>query len=184
MLVVFLCTIVASRELNLLKRVLANGINPNSKNYDHRPPLHVAASEGLYSMAKLLIEVGSYVFSKDRWGNTPLDDADIGGNKNMIKLLEVARTSQMSCPKLDRQNAKKQRRKFTVLPYHPWDPKEERRQGVVLWVPQTMEELINAAKEQLKHPAGSCILLSENGGKIIDINMISDDQMLFLATET
>ena len=31
-----------------------------------------------------------------RWGNTPLDDACIGGNKNLIKLLEVARTSQLS----------------------------------------------------------------------------------------
>ncbi|TXG50931.1 hypothetical protein EZV62_023455 [Acer yangbiense] len=31
----FLCTTVARRELDLLKRVLANGINPNSKNYDY-----------------------------------------------------------------------------------------------------------------------------------------------------
>ncbi|KAK3224624.1 hypothetical protein Dsin_004486 [Dipteronia sinensis] len=182
----FLCTTVAKRELDFLKRILAIGINPNSKNYDHRTPLHVAASEGLYLMVKLLIDAGASVFSKDRWGNTPLDDARICGNKILIKLLEVARTSQMaefpSCPQEIRD--KMQRRKCTVLPYHPWDPKEERRQGVVLWVPQTMEELINAAKEQLKHPAGSCILLSENGGKIIDINMINDDQMLFLVTET
>ncbi|KAK1586734.1 hypothetical protein Q3G72_005621 [Acer saccharum] len=181
----FLCTTVAKRELDFLKRILAIGINPNSENYDHRTPLHVAASEGLYLMAKLLIEAGASVFSKDRWGNTPLDDARICGNKILINLLEVARTSQMSeflgCP-LEIQD-KMQQRKCTVLPYHPWDPKEERRQGVVLWVPQTMEELINAAKEHLKHPTGSCILLSENGGKIIDINMISDDQMIFLVTE-
>ena len=31
-----------------------------------------------------------------RWGNTALDDALIGGNKNLIKLLKVARTSQLS----------------------------------------------------------------------------------------
>jgi hypothetical protein len=31
-----------------------------------------------------------------RWGNTPLNDAYIGGNKNLIKLLEVARNSQSS----------------------------------------------------------------------------------------
>ena len=31
-----------------------------------------------------------------RWGNTALDDALIGGNKNLIKLLEVARASQLS----------------------------------------------------------------------------------------
>ncbi|KAL5815414.1 hypothetical protein ACOSQ4_026055 [Xanthoceras sorbifolium] len=183
----FLCTTVARRELDFLKRVLANGINPNSKNYDHRTPLHIAASEDLYSIAKLLIEAGASVVSKDRWGNTPLDDARIGGSKNLIKLLEVARTSQMSeFPGFSQEiRDKMQRRKCTVFPYHPWDPKEERRQGVVLWVPQTMEELINAAKELLKCPStGSCILLCENGGKILDINMISDDQKLFLVTET
>lgn len=34
--------------------------------------------------------------SSCRWGNTALDDALIGGNKNLIKLLKVARTSQLS----------------------------------------------------------------------------------------
>jgi hypothetical protein len=36
------------------------------------------------------------LYSTCRWGNTPLDDACIGGNKNLMKLLEVARTSQLS----------------------------------------------------------------------------------------
>lgn len=63
----FLCKTVARKDLDLLKRVLANGINPNAKNYDHRTPLHVAASEGLYSMANLLLEAGASVLSKDRY---------------------------------------------------------------------------------------------------------------------
>ncbi|XVF75094.1 hypothetical protein PTKIN_Ptkin13bG0160600 [Pterospermum kingtungense] len=62
----FLCTIVAKGDSDLLKRVLSNGIDPNSRDYDHRTPLHVAASEGLYLMAKLLIEAGASVFTKDR----------------------------------------------------------------------------------------------------------------------
>ncbi|KAK7825798.1 potassium channel skor [Quercus suber] len=92
----FLCMIVARRDFEFLKRVLSNGINPNAKNYDCRTPLHIAASEGLYSVAELLLEAGASVLSKDRWGNTALDDALIGGNKNLIKLLKVARTSQLS----------------------------------------------------------------------------------------
>ncbi|KAL5817815.1 hypothetical protein ACOSQ3_026193 [Xanthoceras sorbifolium] len=63
----FLCTTVAKWELDILKRVLANGINSNSKNYDHRTPLYIAVSEDLYSMAKLLIEVGASVLPKDRY---------------------------------------------------------------------------------------------------------------------
>lgn len=63
----FLCMTVSRRDFNLLKRVLANGINPNARNFDNRTPLHVAASEGLNSMANLLLEAGASVFSKDRY---------------------------------------------------------------------------------------------------------------------
>ncbi|XP_057496868.1 potassium channel SKOR-like isoform X2 [Actinidia eriantha] len=61
----FLCTVVARGDSDFLKRILSNGIDPNSKNYDHRTPLHVAASEGLYLMTKLLLGAGASVFSKD-----------------------------------------------------------------------------------------------------------------------
>ncbi|KAJ1394254.1 RmlC-like jelly roll fold [Sesbania bispinosa] len=81
------------QELDLLKRVLACGINPNAKNYDQRTPLHIAASEGLYTIAELLVEAGASVLSKDRWGNTPLHCARTGGNRNMIKMLDVAKVS-------------------------------------------------------------------------------------------
>lgn len=63
----FLCTAVARGDSDFLKRVLSNGVDPNSRDYDHRTPLHVAASEGLYLMAKLLLEAGASVFTKDRY---------------------------------------------------------------------------------------------------------------------
>ncbi|XP_057995528.1 potassium channel SKOR isoform X2 [Hevea brasiliensis] len=181
----FLCMTVARRDMGLLKRALANGMNPNAKNFDCRTPLHIAASEGLYPMANLLLEAGASVFSKDRWGNTPLDEARLGGNKNVIKLFEIARTSHMSefsdCHG-QIQAAEMPQRKCTVYPFHPWDPIEKRRQGVVLWVPQTMEELVKAAMEQLN--CLGCCILSENGGKIVDVNMITDDQKLYLVSES
>lgn len=43
-----------------------------------------------------VISLISYgLFPVYRWGNTPLDEARIGGNKDLIKLLEVARASQI-----------------------------------------------------------------------------------------
>ncbi|PPD79657.1 hypothetical protein GOBAR_DD23408 [Gossypium barbadense] len=63
----YLCTAVAKGDSDFLRRLLSNGVDPNSRDYDHRTPLHVAASEGLYIMAKLLIEAGASVFSKDRY---------------------------------------------------------------------------------------------------------------------
>ncbi|PPD74354.1 hypothetical protein GOBAR_DD28709 [Gossypium barbadense] len=49
----YLCTAVAKGDSNFLRRLLSNGVDPNSRGYDHRTPLLVAASEGLYIMVKL-----------------------------------------------------------------------------------------------------------------------------------
>ncbi|KAL2539651.1 Potassium channel SKOR [Abeliophyllum distichum] len=179
-----LCEAVANREIDFLKRLLANGINPNSKNYDLRTPLHLAASEGLYLESVLLLETGASVFATDRWGKTPLDEAHIGGNKNLIKLLEDAKITQLSefsgC--FERSEDIMQKRKCTIFLGKPCDYRVERSIGVVLWVPQTIEELIETAKEELNFTSASCIL-SGNGGKILDVSMISDNEKLYLAGE-
>lgn len=62
----FLCTVVVKGDSDFLRRLLASGIDPNSRDYDQRTALHVAASQGLYLMAKLLLAAGASVFMKDR----------------------------------------------------------------------------------------------------------------------
>ncbi|GMH30230.1 hypothetical protein Nepgr_032073 [Nepenthes gracilis] len=182
----FLCTAVARGDADLLKRVLTNGVDPNSKDYDQRTPLHVAASQGLYLMAKLLVDAGANVSAIDRWGNTPLDEGWKCGNQNLIKLLEDAKSSQISqfpCYS-DQMIDKKQpsRNKCTVFPFHPWESKENRPLGMVLWLPGTIGELVKIAAEKLNFPSGSCIL-SEDGGKISEVDMIDNGQKLYLINE-
>lgn len=70
-----------------------------------------------------------------------------------------------------------------MFPFHPWDGKESRRHGIVLWVPRNIEELMKIAADQLDFPSGDCIL-SEDGGKFFDIDMINDGQKLYLVKET
>ncbi|KAG2715216.1 hypothetical protein I3843_03G069900 [Carya illinoinensis] len=181
----FLCMAVAKGDSDFLKRVLSYGIDPNSRDYDHRTALHVAASEGLYLMAQLLLEAGASVFPKDRWGNTPISEGRMCGNKKLIRLLEDARSAQLSEFPYSSQEIpdKVHQKKCTVFPFHPWDPKEHRQHGIMLWVPHTIEELIRAASEQLDISSCSCIL-SEDGGKIIDVDMINDEQKLYIVRET
>lgn len=66
---------------------------------------------------------------------------------------------------------------------HPNDAKEKRRRGIVLWVPRRIEELVRTAAEQLNVPEASCIV-SEDEGKIIDVDLINDGQKLYLTVET
>ncbi|XP_050102651.1 potassium channel SKOR-like isoform X3 [Malus sylvestris] len=183
----FICTSIAGGDADLLKRLLAYGIDPNSKDYDHRTPLHVAASEGLFIMAKLLLEAGASVFSKDRWGNTPLDEGRMCGNKNLIKLLEEAKAAQLTeFPYCAQEITDKMPpKKCTVYPFHPWESREGRRPGIVLWVPSTIGELIRTAGEQLEFSSsGSGIILTEDAGKILDVDLINDGQKLYLVSET
>lgn len=75
-------------------------------------------------------------------------------------------------------------KKCTVFPFHPWDGKEQRRPGIVLWVPTTIQELIKTATDLLEFSSGSFIILSEDGGKILDVDLINDGQKLYLVSDT
>lgn len=68
-----------------------------------------------------------------------------------------------------------------MFPFHPWGPEDKKREGVMLWIPQTMEELIRTAQEQLKCSGTS--ILSEDGGRILDVDMISDKQKLYVVMD-
>lgn len=70
-----------------------------------------------------------------------------------------------------------------MFPFHPWGPNEHRRPGIVLWVPKSIDELIKTASDQLEISNGSCIL-SEEAGKILDVDLINDGQKLYLVGET
>jgi len=61
-----LCSAVAMGDSHFVERVLSYGIDPNSKDYEHRTPLHIAAAEGIFLIAKLLLEHGASVFASDR----------------------------------------------------------------------------------------------------------------------
>lgn len=74
------------------------------------------------------------------------------------------------------------RKRCTVFPFHPWGQKEDRREGVVLWVPQSIEELVKVAMKHLGI-SNSSYILSEQGGKILYVDMINNDEKLFLVSE-
>jgi len=74
------------------------------------------------------------------------------------------------------------KKRCTVYPFHPWDHEAGKREGVVLWVPQNIEELIKEAGKHLETTNNSYIL-TEEGGKVLHVNMINNDEKLFLVSE-
>lgn len=70
-----LCQAAAEGNVAHLQRLLAQGVDLNIGDYDHRTALHVAASEGHLTTVEFLIANGAKVNKLDRFGNTPLTDA-------------------------------------------------------------------------------------------------------------
>ena len=81
--------VVSEGDLSELKRLLIYGICENTKDYDNRSLLHIAASEGYINIVKYLLKFPNIdIEIKDRWNNTPLDDAKKYNHTQIIKLLE------------------------------------------------------------------------------------------------
>jgi glutaminase len=85
----------ASRgNLDALERLVARGQRLDIADYDLRTPLHLAASEGRAEVVSYLLNHGHPIAPRDRWANTPLDDAIRHNHEDVVKLLQNAVASQ------------------------------------------------------------------------------------------
>ncbi len=78
----------SSGDLRELSRLEVLGVDIGLADYDGRTALHLASSENQLEVAKYLIKKGINLEPRDRWGNTPLDDAKREGHQEMVELLE------------------------------------------------------------------------------------------------
>lgn len=75
-------------DLDEVLRLEAEGVSPNVADYDGRTPLHLAACEDRAEVVELLISRKVDLEPKDRWGNTPLDDAIKFNHKRIVNMLK------------------------------------------------------------------------------------------------
>jgi hyperpolarization activated cyclic nucleotide-gated potassium channel 4 len=71
-------------------------------------------------------------------------------------------------------------RRCSVFPNHPWDADANRKEGVALWIPHTIDGLIRAAQEKLSLSSSCQRLFGEDGARVHDVDMVHDGQKLYL----
>lgn len=71
------CNAASAGDLETLSKLHDKGVDLNKGDYDNRTPLHVSCGAGHYEVVKFLIEHAKvHVSPVDRWGATPLCDAN------------------------------------------------------------------------------------------------------------
>ncbi|XP_059378894.1 glutaminase kidney isoform, mitochondrial-like [Carassius carassius] len=76
-------------DVSALRRIALSAVNMGLTDYDTRTALHVASAEGHLDTVKFLTHTCKVnPNAKDRWGNTPLDDAMQFGHNAVVKVLQ------------------------------------------------------------------------------------------------
>ncbi len=64
-----------------------SNVGVNSADYDGRTPLHLAVAESRIVVVDYLLKCGASVSAKDRWGTTPMDEAEKANNPEILQML-------------------------------------------------------------------------------------------------
>uniref|UniRef100_A0A8C3TB71 glutaminase n=2 Tax=Chelydra serpentina TaxID=8475 RepID=A0A8C3TB71_CHESE len=76
-------------DVSALRRFALSGMDMEQRDYDSRTALHVAAAEGHVEVVTFLLEACKVnPFPKDRWNNTPMDEALHFGHHDVFKILQ------------------------------------------------------------------------------------------------
>jgi glutaminase len=87
----------AEGDLTELQRLVRGGVSPNSTDYDKRSLLHLAASAGHIAIVRYLLRFEELdIHVVDRWGGTPLSDAEKYHHTKIARLIEATATHQTS----------------------------------------------------------------------------------------
>jgi glutaminase len=83
-----LCWAACEGDLAEIQRLVASGVDLDEADYDGRTCLHLSAAEGQLEIVKFLLAKNVHLNLKDRWQNTPIDEARGNGHTDIVDLLQ------------------------------------------------------------------------------------------------
>ncbi|XP_041857348.1 glutaminase kidney isoform, mitochondrial isoform X5 [Melanotaenia boesemani] len=76
-------------DVSALRRFALSSMDMEQRDYDSRTALHVAAAEGHTEVVRFLLKAcGVNPVPRDRWGNTPMDEAVQFGHHDVVTIMQ------------------------------------------------------------------------------------------------
>lgn len=85
---VLLCAAGELGDIDGIQRMIDDGADINTSDYNGRTALHIAAAAGHIETVRFLLKNGAQVYAVDRWGQTPLSDAVEAAQDEVASLLK------------------------------------------------------------------------------------------------
>jgi len=90
---------VSGGNVEEAKALLATRVDPNFRDPQERCALHIAAGFGNLEMIQILVDHGADVNVIDRWGHTPLEQSEVGGQAQHLLKGNGARMQEAAMQK-------------------------------------------------------------------------------------
>lgn len=85
-----MCSLAADDKVDVLRAWHLAGVDLNVGDYDRRTALHVAVCRNNVNTVKFLLDCGVDLNVRDLYGFTPLRNAEVFENREMVEILQIA----------------------------------------------------------------------------------------------
>ena len=82
-----LCQAAFAGNLSYVQMLLQFGANPDAADYDRRTAAHLGCAQGHADLCVMLAQFGADLRFQDRWGGTPLEEAQRNGHGKLAEAL-------------------------------------------------------------------------------------------------
>ncbi|CAM0955399.1 unnamed protein product [Alopecurus aequalis] len=196
-----LCLAARRGDLDTLRELLKHGLDVDTENHDGATALRVALSEGQTEVARFLVMKGASVDKAklDDGANTTVPVAEL---RELVKRREVGHPITIYDSPADTvtvvgsSSGDLGKRRFpstrsdsvhwprvSIYKGHPFVRNHSSEAGKLINLPATMEEFRTIIGEKLKVDAEKALLLNEEAASIDSLDVIRDNDKLFIVTE-
>uniref|UniRef100_A0A0E0DRQ8 Potassium channel n=1 Tax=Oryza meridionalis TaxID=40149 RepID=A0A0E0DRQ8_9ORYZ len=200
-----LCLAARRGDLDTLRELLKHGLAVDSEDRDGATALRVALAEGHADVARLLVLNGASVDRAANHNEQQTAAVSVDELRELMKTRELAHPvtivdspspaaaaviREVGSPGDSRNGRRQSARsdgahwpRVSIYRGHPFVRNRSSEAGKLINLPGTMEEFRTIVEEKLKVDARKTLIMNDEGAEIDSIDVIRDNDKLFIVTE-